>query len=212
MGIGPFLKNLGKLHLGKETKNVQGLGMAWRIDEQVIRGEIDNRVRGRLWLVGRKEPLELELAGDCWRDLAGRCLEFVNPGPKNRASDTLTTDQKGVVGDITASRKVKVPDASEADHPVSYLLECVAKAGEKIEGALDERDWPPEIDQCSGIIARLKRARVYLDDSLLALESCQEQKLIDLSSMGVAFVEIIDAAQDADKIMAELGARLKDGC
>ena len=35
--------------------------MAWRIDEQVIRGEIDNRtpgkVRGQLWLVGRDEPI-----------------------------------------------------------------------------------------------------------------------------------------------------------
>ena len=40
-------------------------GMAWRIDESVVRGEIDNRVEGRvtgrIWFVGLDEPVELEL-------------------------------------------------------------------------------------------------------------------------------------------------------
>jgi hypothetical protein len=35
--------------------------MAWRIEQSVVRGEIDNRVRGRvtgrLWLAGRPEPV-----------------------------------------------------------------------------------------------------------------------------------------------------------
>ena len=35
--------------------------MAWRIDESVVRGEIDNRVkgvvRGRLWLEGVEKPM-----------------------------------------------------------------------------------------------------------------------------------------------------------
>lgn len=88
--------------------------MAWRIDEQVIRGEIDNRVRGRttgrIWLVGRPEPVELELRGDCWRDLAGRRLAFVNPAPKPAPLGSFAPRQEGVVGDITASRKVRVPD------------------------------------------------------------------------------------------------------
>lgn len=89
--------------------------MAWRIDEAVIRGEIDNRVRGRvtgrIWFVGKEAPVELDLAGDAWRDLAGRRLEFVNPQPK--ALDLLERfplRQTGVIGDCTASRKVKVPD------------------------------------------------------------------------------------------------------
>ncbi len=89
--------------------------MAWRIDEAVIRGEIDNRVRGRvtgrIWFVGKDAPVELDLAGDAWRDLAGRRLEFVNPEPK--ALELLARfplRQTGVIGDCTASRKVKVPD------------------------------------------------------------------------------------------------------
>ena len=90
--------------------------MAWRIDEQVIRGEIDNRtrgqVRGRLWLVGRERPLLLELDGNPWRDLAGHILRFSNPQPKPGNLSGLTEMQVGAAGDITASRKVKVPDCS----------------------------------------------------------------------------------------------------
>jgi hypothetical protein len=91
--------------------------MAWRIDEAVIRGEIDNRERGRvtgrIWLVGREEPVELELAGNAWRDLAGRRLEFVNPEPKAvELVLRMGRRQTGVVGDFTASRKVKVPEVS----------------------------------------------------------------------------------------------------
>jgi len=44
--------------------------IALRIDGQVIRGGIDNSehgcVVGRLWLSSRVEPIELDLAGDCW--------------------------------------------------------------------------------------------------------------------------------------------------
>jgi len=43
--------------------------MALRLDDTVVRGEIDNTVRGRgrgrLWLLGRDEPITLDLTGDC---------------------------------------------------------------------------------------------------------------------------------------------------
>lgn len=90
--------------------------MAWRIDQSVIRGEIDNRTRGRvtgrIWLLGREAPVELELKGDAWRDLAGHSLRFSNPAPRQENLQELDTAQRGVVGDITAARKVKVPDCS----------------------------------------------------------------------------------------------------
>jgi hypothetical protein len=88
--------------------------MAWRIDEAVIRGEIDNRVRGRvtgrIWFMGKDEPVELDLAGNAWRDLAGRRLEFTNLEPKTMDLERFPARQTGVIGDCTASRKVKVPD------------------------------------------------------------------------------------------------------
>lgn len=98
--------------------------MAWRIDEAVVRGEIDNRTRGhvtgRIWFTGRDEPVVLELAGNCWRDLAGRRLEFTNPEPKPGLHGNLVARQTGSVGDITASRKVKVLDILLEDLPLYY--------------------------------------------------------------------------------------------
>ena len=88
--------------------------MAWRIDENLIRGEIDNRTRGRvtgrLWFAGRTDPVVLDLAGNAWRDLAGHRLEFVNPAPQPGLPSRFAALQNGTTGDITASRKVKVPD------------------------------------------------------------------------------------------------------
>jgi len=93
--------------------------MAWRIEESLIRGEVDNRVRGRvtgrLWFTGREEPVVLELAGNAWRDVAGHVLRFTNPEPKPARADEwgrFPALQRGLVGDITASRKVKVPECS----------------------------------------------------------------------------------------------------
>lgn len=88
--------------------------MAWRIEQAVIRGEIDNTVEGlttgRIWLAGCDAPLELSLEGDCWRDLAGTRLRFENPHPGPCAETTgLAVNQTGVVGDMTASRKCRVP-------------------------------------------------------------------------------------------------------
>jgi len=87
--------------------------MAWLIGQAVIRGEIDNTVRGlttgRVWLLGRDEPLVLRLQGDCWRDIAGARMEFANPNPSQEpaAPVKLHTRQHGLVGDITASRRTR---------------------------------------------------------------------------------------------------------
>ncbi|MGL4400982.1 MAG: hypothetical protein ACRCXD_14015 [Luteolibacter sp.] len=94
--------------------------MAWRIEEAVAHGEIDNTVEGhttgRIWLAGRDEPLILSLDGDCWRDLAGTRLQFENPSPRsNSDAEALDIDQAGIIGDMTASRKNKVPTVSEEE-------------------------------------------------------------------------------------------------
>lgn len=98
--------------------------MAWRIDEAVVHGEIDNTVEGktsgRLWLHGRKEPVELDLTGDCWRDLAGSRLVFRNPEPRPKPHADLASPQRGVVGDMTASRKNKVPLVSSEELAALY--------------------------------------------------------------------------------------------
>jgi hypothetical protein len=89
--------------------------MAWRIDQQVIRGELDSRTKGQvtgtIWLAGRSEPLRLRLEGDPWRDWAGCHLRFSNRSPGDEEGDLsgLATEQKGACGDMTVSRKVRTP-------------------------------------------------------------------------------------------------------
>lgn len=88
--------------------------MAWRLHEHVLRGEIDNRTRGRvsgrIWLASVEEPLVLELRGDCHSDLAGCFLGFQNPQPIAMKTRPPASRQRGAVGDITAARKVRVFD------------------------------------------------------------------------------------------------------
>ncbi|MFD2255436.1 hypothetical protein ACFSSA_02000 [Luteolibacter algae] len=94
--------------------------MAWRLDDAIEHGLIDNTVEGittgKIWLAGRDEPLILSLNGDCWRDLAGSVLEFENPTPRFSAeANALDTEQTGIIGDITASRKARIPSISDAE-------------------------------------------------------------------------------------------------
>ncbi|WP_395739716.1 hypothetical protein [Prosthecobacter sp.] len=86
--------------------------MAWRPDKCIVCGEIDNTVRGRvtgrIWLLGKEEPLVLDLSGDAWPDVAGSKLTFVNPNPVAQPDyEGLRLNQTGSVGDITASQRVK---------------------------------------------------------------------------------------------------------
>ncbi len=105
--------------------------MAWRIQDNVIRGEIDNRVkgvvRGKIWVEGRAEPVMLELKGNAWPDLAGCLLTFTNPQKRmaHQHLDSLHPIQRGTIGDLTASRKVRVFDIPM---PEAYLM---CKRGEK---------------------------------------------------------------------------------
>jgi hypothetical protein len=95
--------------------------MAWRIHDMVQRGEIDNRergfVRGRLWLHGLADAVVLELRGNAAPDLAGCLLTFKNPGETfpMPADAPLHSLQRGPIGDLTASRKVRVWDIPFTD-------------------------------------------------------------------------------------------------
>ena len=105
--------------------------MAFRIHDSVVRGEIDNRVkgvvRGKIWVEGRAEPVKLELKGNAHPDLAGCLLTFTNPLKRvaHQHLDSLHPVQRGTIGDLTASRKVRVFDIPM---PEAYLM---CKHGEK---------------------------------------------------------------------------------
>ena len=106
--------------------------MGFRIHDSVVRGEIDNRVkgivRGKIWVHGRAKPVVLELQGNAWPDLAGCLLTFTNPLQRvpHPGLDSLNPVQQGVIGDLTASRKVGVFDVPM---PEAYLM---SKRGEEV--------------------------------------------------------------------------------
>ena len=106
--------------------------MAFRIHDSVVRGEIDNRVkgivRGKIWVEGRAAPVVLELKGNAWPDLAGCLLTFTNPHKRipHHGLDSLNPMQQGMIGDLTASRKVRV---MEIPMPEAYLMK---KRGEHV--------------------------------------------------------------------------------
>src|SRR4029077_10111042 len=65
-----------------------------------------------MWLVGRAEPIAVDLSGNCARDIAGCVVKFKNPISESTTEESvdLAPEQIGVDGDITASRKVRVLD------------------------------------------------------------------------------------------------------
>jgi len=114
--------------------------MAFRIHDSVVRGEIDNRVkgvvRGKIWVEGRKNPVRLDLKGNAHPDLAGCKLTFTNPLKRIRHKhlETLQPLQQGVIGDLTASRKVRVFDipveeaymmCKRGEKPPEHLANCL---------------------------------------------------------------------------------------
>ena len=82
--------------------------MAWRPNEQLIEGELDNTVRGKVtgWMrfVGVKGKVNVDLEGDFHSDIAGCRIRFANPdaGGDLEYMKDFNTTQKGEAGDITA--------------------------------------------------------------------------------------------------------------
>jgi hypothetical protein len=114
--------------------------VAFRIHQSVVRGEIDNRVkgivRGKILLAGWDRPITLELEGNACPDMAGCLLNFTNPlklvpFPQIRSLNCL---QRGGIGDLTASRKVRVFDVpleeamamfDRKEKPPEHMANCL---------------------------------------------------------------------------------------
>ncbi len=114
--------------------------MALRIHDSVVRGEIDNRVKGmvhgRIWLEGRAEPWTLELKGNAHPDLAGCLLTFSNPLECVPLLAAVPSLQRGTVGDLTASRKTRVYDV-----PVEQAFAMAKREEEPPEHVANSLTW-----------------------------------------------------------------------
>lgn len=96
--------------------------MAWRPYDQLIEGELDNTVRGKVtgWMrfVGLKDTVTFDLDGDFHRDIRGAKVRLIGNNcadPEKSVSymEGFSLVQKGNVGDMTAG----LPPQDYVDYP-----------------------------------------------------------------------------------------------
>ena len=89
--------------------------MAWRPNEQIIEGILDNTIPGKVtgWMrfAGMKDRVIFDLEGDFHRDIRGAKVRLRGDGESANAEETekymdgFAAVQKGNVGDMTAGRE-----------------------------------------------------------------------------------------------------------
>jgi hypothetical protein len=94
--------------------------MAWRLNRNLIEGELDNTERGRVigWMdfVGLTERVTFNLKGDFHRDIRGSRIRLKNTTPDLKSGpfmEGFSTFQIGFAGDITAG----LPPEDYVDYP-----------------------------------------------------------------------------------------------
>lgn len=198
--------------LTSRHRNVEIQLMAWRLDEAVEHGLIDNTVAGtttgKIWLVGRDEPLILYLNGDCWRDLAGTVLEFENPEPEADADAvSLDTEQTGIIGDMTASRKARIPTISEAE--VDEHMQQGLEIPTNLQNTL-YLEWFSEIN--GRVLIETTGFRLSISDHEWEMDEDEEeaQKLANLGAMRDFLDQIIRRIEhDPDKPTRKNGVQIE---
>jgi hypothetical protein len=113
--------------------------MAWRLQDLVVEGELDNTTRGVVegWIQfsDRPDRVGLFLAGDCHPDLAGWRFKIVRlrdvpPWAEPADSTPLASEQTGQAGDITADQTIRDSDCStdellarmRANEPAPHIM------------------------------------------------------------------------------------------
>ncbi len=173
--------------------------MAIRLDKAIIRGEITNQipglVTGRIWLVGQPDPLVLHLQGNCLRDLAGCHLSFENPQPRpDPAVAIVANQQNGVVGDMTSSRKSRIPTVSHEE--LLDYLEAQLPIPTRVANTL-YLEWFSELNGRMVLETADCHLRISLPDWSM---SAEEENLQSRVSQGNfhAYLDSITGGPDAD--------------
>lgn len=176
-------------------------GMAWRIHDSVVRGEIDNRVkgmvRGTLWLDGLAEPVTLELAGNACPDLAGCLLQFTNPTKTYpmRKKPAFAPVQRGRIGDLSASRKVRVFTVPE---DVAFaMIDRGEKPPERMANAL-YLEWFS--DGNGRVVIESAEFQLTISAPEWRLTAAEEQQRAQAAEAGwEGFTQQLDAAVEKQK-------------
>lgn len=90
-----------------------------RLEDSVIRGELDCRERGRvtgkLWLLGRSDPVELDLRGVPSPDMAGVHFRFRCEYPPSERAPSLPTPQTGHLLACCGTSRKRIPEGAEQE-------------------------------------------------------------------------------------------------
>lgn len=184
--------------------------MAWRLSDQVLRGELLNlrnySTHGWIQIRGEEQPLHLELTGNCDPDLRGKHVRFVARDVEAREASgddeggnprRIAWQQVGPTGTMTADRQVKVSDC-----PVEELIQRT-KLGEP----------PPfEWKRCLYLEWYSQNGRVVVElvDPLIEFVDPQSKEAAEEwppcepdADQGAADAGIVDMALDAGEAEAE---------
>jgi hypothetical protein len=184
--------------------------------ERILDEEIERR------RLERGEPpltAEEEAERDNWIDEVNRIANeaLAHPDPELEAELTLRHPLAERAFALTLQLfeawkdRDDVARATSTEHPIAEILRSLSCASAKLAGALHGRHWPPPVDDCAGVIVRLKRARGYFDDVLLALEVCGEQALIEPGPLAASQRDVDGFARETDRLIQELRERLARG-
>ncbi len=174
--------------------------MAWRLRSSVVRGEIDNRIKGKItgkiWLAGRNEPVVLKLEGNGYRDVAGCLFAFENPDPQVGDEHTdLFPEQNGAIGDYTASRKVRAFDI-----PFDEALEMIRRGGKPPEHMANSLylEWFSERN--GRVVIESYDYKIKIVDTAWSLDEAgeEEQRRKNADSM-VGFMQRLGEALEASE-------------
>jgi hypothetical protein len=175
--------------------------MAIRIHQSIVRGEIDNRargrVRGRIWLLGRDKPVTLELSGNGRRDLAGCLVSFTNPRPAASTGERndLAPVQSGIAGDVTASRRVRVFDV-----PMEETLRITREGGAPPAHMANSLYIEWFSDANGRVVIESPDYAVEVSPPAWALSPVEEQEQIEASHQAMRdWLDRLDQAQQFDE-------------
>lgn len=184
--------------------------------EQILEEELERRRRER----GEKPPTpEDEARAAEWIAEMNRAAEEALANPDPEIEEEL--NRKHPVAEQAFELSIRIHSAADEhgwipagasdEHPVADLVSSVMCAAGKFAGALNGREWPPSVLTCADSIVRLKRARGYLDDALLAAECCAEQQLVEPAWLAKVQRELTTLMRDGDQLISELRELLARG-
>jgi len=186
--------------------------MAWRPNENLIDGELDNRIPGKVtgWMRffrNEKDPLKVtfDLEGDFHEDIRGTKVRFWNPNPSDRYQDGGTymdgfdPMQRGTTGDMTSGRSLG-PWTEKLAEKLMAQNELIWNEA-KVGGWKRELERQKYAEKYRAHIAAKDQYYSYVSYPYLEWYAANGRVVLELNP---SQLEIVETAPLKDKTAAEL--------